>query len=627
LVATGVLGVANVPPAYDAVTGWLHEQKINSADYKRAHGSWQIVDLPEGQRVNAIHAAVLPTGKLLLIAGSGNERTQFEAGTFRTVVFDPESGATTAVPTPTDLFCAGHAFLPDGKLLVAGGTLRYEVLEPDVTRAGGTMTVRNESPDRAVSLRKGTTFVAPDGRRYLSNDDIVVEPARKTGEGLATKVTASETRVWVDASARGAGHVIPEPRQFRVEGVTGGDVYGVAEKITMDKQDYQGRKETYEFNPYTERYERVADMHEKRWYPTLTALPDGKVLSVSGLDGGGQVVDGSQNEIYDPATKQWTLRPDLNRYFATYPALFQTAVPGRLFYSGSNAGFGPEDRGREPGFWNLTDNSFRPVPGLRDPDQLETSTSAWSGPVQNQTVMVVGGGGIGESAKSSRRIDLINLADAQPTYRPGPDLPEGTRYAHAVTLPDDTTLITNGSNDYRGRSSSDNHTARLYHPSTNTLSVVADPKVGRNYHSSALLLPDGRVLTVGSDPLYKDRKNSIAGRFDQRIEIFTPPYLYNGARPVIGEAPTAAAAGTSFTAKVDRPVATARLIRPGSATHMLNTDQRSIALDVMPDAAGGVTLTVPPEHTLVPPGHYLLFVVDAAGVPSLGHWLRVMPRG
>lgn len=623
LVATGVLGFANFPPAFDAVTGWLHERKINSAEYKRAHGHWQIVDLPERQRINAIHAAVLPTGKLLLIAGSGNKRDQFEAGTFRTVVFDPDSGATTAVPTPTDLFCAGHAFLPDGKLLVAGGTLRYEVLQPDVTRAGGTMVVRNESPDRAVSLRKGATFIAPDGRRYLTNDDITIDPARKTGEGLATKVTPSETRVWVDAAGQGASFVVSGPAQYKLDGASGGDVYGIAEKITMDKQDYQGRKETYEFNPYTERYERVADMNEKRWYPTLTALPDGKVLSVSGLDGGGQVVNGAQNEIYDPATKQWTLRPDLDRYFATYPALFQTAVPGRLFYSGSNAGFGPEDRGREPGFWNLTDNSFRPVPGLRDADQMETSTSAWAGPVQNQTVMVVGGGGIGESAKSTRRIDLIDLTDPEPRYRPGPDLPEGTRYAHAVTLPDDTTLITNGSNDYRGRGASDNHNARLYHPATNTLSVVADPRVGRNYHSSALLLPDGRVLTIGSDPLYKDKKNSITGEFDQRIEIFTPPYLFQGPRPLIEDAPAAAAHGSTFEAKVNRPIRTARLIRPGSATHMLNTDQRSIALDVSPTRTGGTTLKVPVEKTLVPPGPYLLFVVDEAGIPSVGRWIRV----
>ena len=180
LIATGVLAAANVPPLYDFVTDWAHQRKINSAGYKREHGSWQIVTLPEKQQLNAIHAAVLPTGRLLLIAGSGNKRDLFEAGTFKTLVFDPDSGATTQVPTPTDLFCAGHAFLPSGKLLVAGGTLRYEVLEPDVTRAGGTMTVKNESPDRGRDFQKGTVFVGPTGKKYLAGDDFSVPPATKT---------------------------------------------------------------------------------------------------------------------------------------------------------------------------------------------------------------------------------------------------------------------------------------------------------------------------------------------------------------------------------------------------------------------------------------------------------------
>jgi hypothetical protein len=632
LIAVAVLGAANGPPLFDFVSGWRHERKVNSAGYKRTHGFWQIVDLPKGQRLNAIHAAVLPTGKLLLIAGSGNDREQFKAGTFKTLVFDPTSGATTQVPTPTDLFCAGHAFLADGKLLVAGGTLRYEVLEPDVTRAGGTMVVKNENPDAGRAFPKGTVFVAPTGRKYLAGDDFTVEPATKTVTPGTRKpkqpdtvtVTASETKVWVDAAEPGRGYTTDQRAQYRVEGAAHGEIYGLAEKMTMDKQDYQGRKETYEFNPTTERYERVADMHEKRWYPTLTALPDGKVLAVSGLDGGGQVVDGSQNEIYDPATKAWTVRPDLDRYFPTYPALFQTARPGRLFYSGSNAGYGPADRGREPGFWNLADNGFQAVPGLRDPDLMETSMSAWVGPVQNQTIMVVGGGGVGESERSSRRIDLIRLDDPQPRFEPGPDLPEGTRYPHLVQLPDDTTLITNGSRDYRGRGATDNHIARIYHPATNTLSVVADPLVGRNYHSAALLLPDGRVLTVGSDPLFKDKKNSITGTFEQRIEIYTPPYLFRGTRPVIDDAPAAVRHGQRFVARVDGSVAAARLIRPGSATHMLNTDQRSIALDLAPGPrAGTVALTVPAAAALVAPGPYLLFVTDPNGVPSVGRWVTV----
>jgi hypothetical protein len=640
LVVAAVLAGANVPPLWSFASNWAHERKINSASYKQEHGFWQEIELPAGQRVNAIHAALLPTGKLLLIAGSGNKVDQFEAGTFKTLVFDPKTGRSELVPTPTDLFCAGHAFLPDGKLLVAGGTLRYEVLEPKVTRAAGTILVKNESPTgRSRTFPKGTIFVAPSGKRYTAGDDFTIEPAKKTiaplpgneanqhpGEHGPVTVTASETKVWVEAAEPGPASASDQPVQYAIDGLTGDDtqnIYGLGDQITVDKQDYQGRKESYEFNPVTERYERVADMHEKRWYPTLTGLPDGRVLAVSGLDGSGVVVDGSQNEIYDPKTKKWTVRKDLDRYFPTYPALFQTDQAGQLFYSGSNAGYGP-DRGRDPGFWNLTDNSFQPVPGLRDADQLETSMSGWVGPVQNQTIMVVGGGGVGDSAKSTSRVDLIKLNDPTPRFTTGPDLPEGTRYPNLVQLPDDSTLITNGSSDYRGRGDSDNHTARIYHPDTNTLAVAADPGVGRNYHSAALLLPDGRVLTVGSDPLYRDEKNSISGTFEQRIEVFTPPYLFGGQRPEVTDGPATVKYGqrTSFTTTAPNDIATVRLIRPGAATHMLNLDQRSVAVDFS-SAAGSVELIIPDEAALLPPGPYMLFMVDHSGVPSLARWVQV----
>ncbi|MEK8171083.1 kelch repeat-containing protein [Streptomyces sp. M19] len=86
-------------------------------------------------------------------------------------------------------------------------------------------------------------------------------------------------------------------------------------------------------------------MHEARWYPTLTTLEDGRVLSVSGLDEIGQVVPG-KNEIYDPKTRTWSYLPR-TRFFPTYPALFLSGR-GKVFYTGSNAGYGPDDVGRTP---------------------------------------------------------------------------------------------------------------------------------------------------------------------------------------------------------------------------------------------------------------------------------------
>jgi hypothetical protein len=628
VVAGAVVLAVNVPPAWAFISNYEHDKLINSAEYKSQYGHWDVIDLPPDVRVNAVHAALLPTGKLLVVAGSGNDEQQFDAGTFKTLVFDPATGQTKLVPTPTDLFCAGHAFLPDGKLLVAGGTLRYEVLAASVKNAAGTMTVKNESPEGGVrSFPKGTEFTAPDGRKYRATSDFTLQPAAKVqGARGKVTVTASQEQVWVESEDTGSAGVTDQAAHYAVSGVSAADqrnVYGLGGAMTLNKQDYQGRKESYEFDPVTEQYQRVGDMAHKRWYPTLTGLPNGQVLAVSGLDGSGNVLDGDQ-EVFDPATKTWTQRPDLKRYFPTYPALFQTGQADTLFFSGSNSGYGPATKGRDPGLWRLSDNTFTPVPGLRDADQLETSGSTWVGPVQDQRIMVVGGGGVGESEKATGRIDLVDLKSGSPRFTPGPSLPDGTRYPSLVTLPDDTTLITGGSRYYRGRNASDNHTARIFHPDTNELSVAADPTVGRDYHSEAVLLPDGRVVTLGSNPLFSDEKNTITAPFEQRIEVYTPPYLFHGPRPTVTDGPATLARGGTGTFQVGDPadVKSVRLIRPSAVTHVTNVEQRSVALDFT-RGGGAITVTVPGQPAIVPPGAYMMFLVNQAGVPSVARWVQV----
>jgi hypothetical protein len=606
----------------------MHEIEINTDSYKAEKGHWDTIELPKDIQVNAIHAALLSTGKILIVAGSGNSTTMFEAGTFKSLLYDPATGQGKLVATPVDMFCGGQTMLPDGSMLIAGGTQRYEDLKPK--HAGGVMVVKNENPDKPVALPKGTEFTAPTGQIYKSDADLMVAPATKTDHGGHIMVTASATTVWVDAVVEGDPGITTESAQYAITSLAGDDahnVYGMAQKMTLDKHDFEGTNKSYIFNPTTEQYEKVGDMKQKRWYATLTGLPDGEVMATSGLDGNGQILQG-QTEIYDPISRQWTNREDLTRYFPTYPAIFQTQQAGTLFYSGSNAGYGPADKGRDPGFWDITKNTLQTVTGLRHPELMETSSSSWVGPVQNQTIMVVGGGGVGESAISTGRIDLIDLKAPQPHYVAGPSLPQGTRYASVVTLPDDTALITGGSSDYRGKHNSDNHTARIFHPDTATLTEAADPTVGRNYHSEALLLPDGRVITLGSNPLFADASDTEDASFEQRIEIYTPAYLYHGARPQITAAPlTAQLADTlHVTSPQAADIVSARLIRPSAVTHVTDVEQRSVALGLQ-HTAEGLDLTVPTEATLVPPGYYMLFLVDSHGTPSVAKWVQVGSNG
>ena len=181
-------------------------------DYKAQYGSWETIELPEEYRAQAVHAALLHTGEVLLIAGSGNDAQDFEAGSFRTIVWDPETGETTEVPTPEDLFCAGHAYLPNGNLLVAGGTREYEVLADDVTRAAGVLTVKNERLDGPVTLPAGTRFTAR-GNTYVAAEEVTVPPAHTMADGTHM---AGQQEVWIEAEEEGEGHVVTGGQQFQL---------------------------------------------------------------------------------------------------------------------------------------------------------------------------------------------------------------------------------------------------------------------------------------------------------------------------------------------------------------------------------------------------------------------------
>ncbi|MFB7594865.1 galactose oxidase-like domain-containing protein [Streptomyces sp. NPDC056160] len=605
-----------------------HQYKIDQPGYKAANGHWEIVEFPEEYRQDTIHAVLLHTGKVLLVAGSGNNQANFDAKRFDSRVWDPVRGTVKKVPTPDDLFCTGHTQLGDGRILIAGGTKRYEKLKGDVTKAGGLMIVHNENPDEPITLPAGTSFTGrANGKTFVSKDPVLVPRAKKnfdarTGRFLGN--TPGLGRIYVEALKSGARYETGTQDNYRIRGLGGADArntYGIAQKLALDKKDFQGIRDTYEFDPVAEKYIKVDPMHEARWYPTLTTLGDGKVLSVSGLDDIGQLVPG-KNEVFDPKTRTWTYTPKV-RQFPTYPALF-LMQDGRIFYSGSNAGYGPADVGRDPGVWDLATNRFTALPGLGDADRMETSGTVLLPPAQGERYLVIGGGGVGESKLSSRKTRIIDLRAKHPHFTDGPSLAEGTRYPQSSILPDDSVLVSGGSGDYRGRGDSNILEARLYDPAANTFGRVADPLVGRNYHSGSILLPDARVMFFGSDSLYGDKAGTRPGTFEQRIEIYTPPYLYRGSRPSLTGGPQTIARGASatFTSRHAAAIRKVRLIRPSASTHVTDVDQRSIALDFT-TSGDRVTVTVPKNRNLVQSGWYMLFVDDARGTPSEAQWVKV----
>lgn len=622
------LAAFNGPALYRFGSEQYHEYKINRPEYKAENGHWDFLDVPTDKKINTIHSALLNTGKVLMIAGSGNNQKNFDAKKFESILWDPKANTFKKIATPKDMFCSGHTQLPDGKLLVAGGTKQYEKLEGDVTKAGGLMVVHNENPDKPITLPAGTVFKGKkNGKSYVTKDPVLVEKAKKVFDKSTGRFLRNDPglgRIYVEARQSGKQYESGAQDNYAIPALTGVDArntYGVAEKLALDKKDFQGIREAYEFDPVAEKYITVDPMNEARWYPSLTTLKDGKVLATSGLDEIGQIVPG-KDEIYNPKTKTWKYT-GFERRLPTYPSLF-LLQSGKLFYSGSNAGYGPADVGREPGIWDLDGNKFKKIPGMSDPDQLETSATVMLPPAQDQKFMVIGGGGVGESEKSSEKTRLVDTKMPNPAFKDGPTLDKGTRYPSASLMPDDSVLVTGGSEDYRGRGDTNIREARSYDPKSNQFKRLADPNVGRNYHSGSVLLPDGRVMVAGSDSLYSDKANTRPGVFEQRIEIYTPPYLYRDSRPKLSDGPKKIARGESGTFKTQHSasIKSAKLMRPSSVTHMTDMDQRSIALEVK-KSADGITVTVPENQALVPSGSYMLFVTDDQGTPSEAVWVDV----
>jgi hypothetical protein len=217
------------------------------------------------------------------------------------------------------------------------------------------------------------------------------------------------------------------------------------------------------------------------------------------------------------------------------------------------------------------------------------------------------------TAAPTNSAEIIDLAEVSPRWRPTAPMHLARQHANAVLLPDGTVLVVGGGQ--RGLYGRPVKQAELFDPGSETWTDLATETTPRAYHSAAVLLPDGRVLSSGMDH----------GRWQRTGEIYSPPYLFHGPRPSIAGAPSSIVYGSSFTVTSAgaATISTAALLRPGSATHAVNFDQRYVGLTFSLGAADQLVMQSPRDGAVAPPGWYMLFLVDAAGVPSTAAWVHV----
>jgi hypothetical protein len=355
---------------------------------------------------------------------------------------------------------------------------------------------------------------------------------------------------------------------------------------------HEGLSDASFFDPFTNTWTRLPDMNDGRWYPTNTTLPNGDVMVISGeVDGVGDFNVIPQR--YIAATRTWKNMTGAKKEIPYYPRMF-VAPNGKLFCASPP---------RTTLWMDLAGNG-----SWKDgPKSLFGKRTYGPAVLMDGKVVMFGGGD-----PPTATVEMIDLTAASPAWKFMAPMSIKRRQNNATLLPDGTVLITGGSSgDGFNNEKKPVLLTELWDPDANKWTKYASNKAYRGYHSTALLLPDGRVLSAGGTKV-------------KTAEIFSPPYLFKGTRPTIGSAPGEVAPGATFN--VGTPDAArikkVTLIALGAVTHAFDQNQRLLTLNFTKGNAG-LTVTAPANNNWAPPGYYQLFLVNDQGVPSISKIVRV----
>ena len=375
----------------------------------------------------------------------------------------------------------------------------------------------------------------------------------------------------------------------------------------------------YKFEPTSKTWTRTTgSMVHNRWYPTVLTIGDQRVgngheLLVTCGHGGGDM------EIYDEASDSFTevTLGDDKPFPSLYPGLHllpnHSIFYTRTGWASAGAGGGKFSGDDQSGYFVFTGSntglwiSIAPVsPSM--PDRTKgMSVMLLSNTAPYVRILVVGG----SDSSTNNTYEIIDATSLSPALNWGPSMafPDGEHRSlcSAVLLPDGNVFVCGGIQRT-------NSPCTLFNPQTNSWSAMAALPSIRDYHSVALLLPSGKVM--------------MAGWNNTAIEIYSPPYLFNGARPVISSAPTLVHHGQSFV--IESPDASSIvkvvLVRPMAVTHQTDTEQKVLEMPYIHDHANPVrlTLTAPHgghPHSLAQQGYYMMFAINNSGVPSVAKWI------
>ena len=378
------------------------------------------------------------------------------------------------------------------------------------------------------------------------------------------------------------------------------------------------------YNPATGAWSVAAQMNIPRAYQANTVLRDGSVFTLGGSWAGG--LGNKRPEIWTEAGGWRNLGG-----IATEP--FLTSDPRGVYRSDNHMWLIPAGNGQvfhagpsvNMNWIETAGAGSSRTAGLRGDDVASMSGNAVMYDIGK--VLKVGGSPAYQDVNATSGSYAIDIAAGVKVRKLAP-MAYARAFHNSVVLPNGQVMVLGGQSFPVPFSDNTSVLApELWDPTTETFTILAPMAVPRNYHSVALLLPDARVLSAGGGLC---GVGCTANHPD--AQIFTPHYLFNAdgspaARPALLSAPATAVYGTTLAVTTDSAVTEFALVRLASTTHTVNNDQRRIPLTFQSTGVNSYALAVPTNPGWAIPGDYMLFAMNAQGVPSVAKFIRVASTG
>ena len=355
------------------------------------------------------------------------------------------------------------------------------------------------------------------------------------------------------------------------------------------------------FNPQTGTWRSAASMHTPRWYPAVTELANGEYVAISG-NSRSATAWADTPEVFDVAANTWTPLSNVSTsqiHEEEYP--FSFLVPnGEVFAIGPS-----EDVSY---LLNVAKESWTSVGS----SGIKNGSSVMYRP--GKILYSGGAASISKTTSATSGAATIDLTEASPKWKQTASMHSARIYHTLTTLADGTVLAIGG----EGSSDQSIVTTgvlptEIWNPTTETWTTTAPIATARNYHSTAILLPDGRVLSAGGG-----HSTGLSGPGQFNAQVYSPPYLSKGPRPTITSAPSASTYDQSITVATPEAssIRAVNLISVGADTHQSNMSQHFVPLSFTA-GQGSLTVQTPSSAAIAPYGNYMLFILNEKGVPSV----------